>query len=115
MAQKMENYLSFKSPSFDEAFRQFVFQNFPRRTNNKRTHDKETRIQELKSFMTRSGRIPHTRNVSHSLTREEILARSALDNYASPSSPLFDQEVYNFVKAIDPHYGNSSLPIAKRG
>lgn len=116
LAQKMENYLSYKSPSFDESFRAYIFEHFPRRTNNKRSHNKEARISELKSFITYFGRLPRTRNVTTGrLSREELLARSALDNYASPNSALFDQEVYNFVKQADPHYGNQALAISKRG
>ena len=115
LAQKMENYLSPKSGTFDPNFRSYIFEKFPRKTNYKRTHNKEERILELKRFMTRTGRLPRTRSYTLPVTREERLARSILDNYAAPSSPLFDESVYQFVKSIDPQYGNTGLSIDKRG
>lgn len=115
LASRMENYLSQQSGTFDASFRAYIFANFPRRSNYKRSHDKATRILELKTFISRNGRLPHSHNVTKKLTREEVLARAALDNYASPYSPLYDQEVYSFVKNFDPHYGNQALPISRRG
>lgn len=113
-AYKMENYLSPKSKSFDFEFRKYIFENFNRRVNNKHSHNKQERIEELKAFIRKNNRLPRTRSCLSNNDKEEHRIRSILDNYAGKTSSLFDQDLYNFVKKIDVNYGNSSLAIEKR-
>lgn len=115
LGSRMENYLSVAHPSYDSLFRTTLLTKFPRKPNNKRTHNKEARIAELKSFLGTHGRLPQSRNVSKDLLLDgESLARTILDNYASPYSRFFDLDTYIFVKKIDPAYGRPGMPIAKR-
>lgn len=115
LAQKMENYLSPKNLCYDESFRELVYEMFPRKVNSKRSHDKESRIKELKEFIFKFKRLPRTSNsVTIKPSRKELLVRSVLDNYASQTSEHFDENVRNFILSIDPEYGNQNLPISKR-
>lgn len=111
---RMENYLSEKSGSFDKEFRDFVFAKFDRISNYKRAHDKEARYLELKNFIETNGRIPNHRCNKGTKLPHESRLRSVLDNYASKTSPLFDQTFLNLVATVDPYYPRPGLSIEKR-
>lgn len=113
LGYSMENYLSKESPAFDPAFRETIFSKFPRKSNHKRSHDKEARIKEIMEFITAHRRLPRHRTAK-GVSEYEKIARVSLDNYTDPTSSVFDPEIRKLIQSLDPNFGNSGMPIKRR-
>lgn len=95
---RMENYLSPLSGSFDAAFRELIYSKFPRKINNKRTHDKKLRMKEILMFVQENNRVPSDK------VGEERKLTASLWNYTNPNSPTYNKTLESKILKIDKCY-----------